>query len=74
MTTLEEILLKNMSKLCKKQGDFLFLEVKAQVVTPKFWIWTNTVGLAICWCEYVMSQGLLGLCCGGTRAWLCRAG
>lgn len=66
MTTLEENLLKNMSKLCKKQGGFPFLEVKAQVITPKRWVWTNTVGLLTCWCECGMSWGSLGLCCGGT--------
>lgn len=74
MTTLEENLLKNMSKFCRKQGGFPFLEVKAQVITPKCWVWTNTVGLLTCWCECGMSWGSLGLCCGGTRAWLCRAG
>lgn len=57
MTTLEENLLKNMSELCKKQGGFPFLEAKAQVITPKCWVWTNTVGLLTCWCECRMSWG-----------------
>lgn len=44
MTTLEENLLKTMSKLCKKRGGFPFLQVKAQVITPKCQVWTDTVG------------------------------
>lgn len=66
---------KKQEQILQETGRFFpFLEVKAQVITPKCWVWTNPVGLLTCWCDCGTSWGSLGLCCGGTRAWLCRAG